>query len=82
MGKNTPCVMKEEGRIPKRDRILSTLVSLRNKQGDWPKELHRQHSPLESLSESGWMTCKLKFNSKRSVQGSGERVMDQLPQGS
>lgn len=61
MGKNTPCVMKEEGRIPKGDRILSTLVSLRNKQGDWPKELHRQHSPLESLSESGWVTCKLKF---------------------
>lgn len=39
MGKNTPCVVKEEGRIPKADRIQSTLVSRRSKQGDWPKEL-------------------------------------------
>lgn len=32
--KNTPWVIKEEAEIPKGERILSTLVSLRNKQGD------------------------------------------------
>jgi hypothetical protein len=33
MGKNTPQMMKEEVGNPKREKIVSALVSLRNKHG-------------------------------------------------
>lgn len=78
MGKNPPCVIKEEGGTPKGDRILSTLVSLRNKQGDWPKELHST-APWRAFLRVDERHASLNLSSKRSVQGSGERV---LPRGS
>lgn len=42
MGKNIPWMIKEEAEIPKGKRIMSTLISLRNKQGDCLGEFYRK----------------------------------------
>lgn len=72
---------KEEVGIPTGDGTLSTVVSLRNQRGAWLKEF-RSTAPSRAFLGMDELHASLTSRSKRLVEGSAERVTDQLPQGS
>lgn len=80
-GKKHAMCDKEEVGIPTGDGTLSTVVSLRNQRGAWLKEF-RSTAPSRAFLGMDELHASLTSRSKRLVEGSAERVTDQLPQGS